>query len=211
TGFWSPSMSIAFTPDVPRSRPRYMGGFLLARRTIGSRRYFFELRNKYARTLAAGKERGRGKPVIRNLAGLIRADQPLRAFHEKLRKRAVGSLVIPFGRQCPRQRRLPGSDRCLDQGQLDYVALCMAAAETVGDVADGADEFDATHVVAFAEGVDRLGDRVADIARESGIVALSVHRLLLRGQQHAGRFDPSCSDEGHHRVCIVEGVVTGSS
>ncbi len=120
-----------------------------------------------------------------------------------------GRIASAFGGERGRDRLLAGAQRGLDQREVEYVALGVAAAEAVRDVAHLAQPPNRLRVVAVAEGLDRQHHRMADLAYEGGVVAIALHRLLLRLDHARERLLPAGADESHRRVRVVEGVVAG--
>src|SRR5215208_7632527 len=83
----------------------------------------------------------------------------------------MASLGKPFRGQRRGQRvevRTPGG---LDQGQIEQVALCVAAAEPVRIAANRAQQPYRVGVPLLSEGLDRESRVQADLARERGRVA----------------------------------------
>jgi hypothetical protein len=78
------------------------------------------------------------------------------------------------------------TQRSLDQSQIDNVALCVAATETVCAAAHGPDQCHDFSIPPVAECLDRACQRVADIARKAGIVVIPQDGLAL-WRQHGVR------------------------
>src|SRR5882724_8650202 len=114
---------------------------------------------------------------------LSRAFELLRPDGEQLCQRTRWPDRLPLGGECGRKRRLSVAQRCLDQREIDKVALGMAAAEPLRHIAHRAQALHTLGVAGVAERLEGEHDRPADFAREGRVVAGSCHRGILGLQQ----------------------------
>ena len=85
----------------------------------------------------------------------------------------------------------------------------MASSEAAGDVSDGPQSSDCFGVVTLAERLYRKRQGPSHITREHRVVVISIHRSGMSFQNRRGCAPAIRTHEGHHRVRIVEGVVSG--
>src|SRR4051812_47027548 len=85
----------------------------------------------------------------------------------------------PLRSQCLRKIELAGAKSRLQQSQIQYIALRVAAAEAVGGAANAPDQAYGLIILLIAECLDGARGCVPDLARKSGIIVLTLHRRTL--------------------------------